>query len=384
MTNPFLIILLIAVPLIVRVKGILPPQDLLWRFPDYPIEADLFTYWKGRVLMVLAFLALVWPRRHSLPPRITGLTIFFLLTLLISTLWSGFPYLAMYGAPNYNEGALCWLAYVTILLVAVELPQATFIRIMRWSVYTMSVMCILQLCVANPFMLPGLHQLMSPETITTVRTSQIYGTLGNPNHLGLYCAMMLPFFVAMFEKRNVVAILLVCTMLLSSGSRLGFLAATIGCVSITWSGRERLPFVAGLFVIIGNILAFVWNPFRHNIDFGRLYIWKVSIAATWSKILIGEGPSTLLNYLPQGEPGIYVNAIIDRPHNIYLQLWHAVGLVGLLALLAVIVLSFRRARTEYRAAIVGFLAAAFFTDSFVGVTPLFFALLGNCWRSDDD
>lgn len=372
MTNPILIALLIAVPLIVRVKGILPPQDLTWRFPNYPIEADLFTFWKGRLLVVLAFLACVYPRQLSLPPRIIGLTVLFLLALLVSTLWSGFPYLAMYGAPNYNEGALAWLAYATILLVAIDIPPAMFMKTMRWSVYTMSVMCILQLCVENPFMLPGLHQLMSPETITTVRTSQVYGTLGNPNHLGLYCAMMLPLFC---QEISLVP-LLALVMLVTSGSRLGVVGAFFGCAYMVLKRAPRLLWM----VVPSFIVLFIYLALTHHMDVGRWYIWKVSLEATWHHLLLGEGPSTLLLYIPQGEPGIYSNAIIDRPHNLYLQVWHAVGLPGLASLLGIIALSFRQARLDYRAALVGFLVAAFFTDSFVGVTPLFFALLGNCWR----
>jgi O-antigen ligase len=224
-------------------------------------------------------------------------------------------------------------------------------------------------------MLPGIHQLMSPETITTVRTSQVYGTLGNPNHLGLYCAMMLPLFCQELS----LAPLLTTVMLVASGSRLGVVGAFAGCTYIVLKKSPRL-----LWMVVPSFIAlFAYLVHTHHMDVGRWYIWKVSLAATWKHVLIGAGPSTLLNYIPQGEPGIYSNAIIDRPHNLYLQVWHAAGLPALLALLSLGYLTFKNAKVQYRAAIIGFATAAFFTDSFVGVTPIFFALLGNSWRSDD-
>ena len=84
--------------------------------------------------------------------------------------------------------------------------------------------------------------------------------------------------------------------------------------------------------------------------------------------------------------------IVDKPHNLYLQIGINHGVIALLAfvvmMLAYIIDSFKlyALRKEYNTqqligtavslAIIGYLGAGFFNDSIVSVAPIFWALFG--------
>ena len=88
------------------------------------------------------------------------------------------------------------------------------------------------------------------------------------------------------------------------------------------------------------------------------------------------------------------NVIVDKPHNLYLQIAINQGGIALLAFLAIIVVYLVQCiklyafRAYYYAtsdamgigimlAIIGYLGAGFFNDSIVSVAPIFWILLGT-------
>ena len=115
-------------------------------------------------------------------------------------------------------------------------------------------------------------------------------------------------------------------------------------------------------------------------------------------ICIGKGPDTFFAEFPQGDllGKLYAydttQMIVDKPHNLYLQIGINEGGIALLAFLvmmiAYVVDSFRlyALRKEYTAqqsigaavslAVIGYLGAGFFNDSIVSVAPIFWALFG--------
>lgn len=116
----------------------------------------------------------------------------------------------------------------------------------------------------------------------------------------------------------------------------------------------------------------------------RDYIWRETMPLLADTPLVGKGPGTFAFYFPQEYelvPGTYV----DRPHNMYMQIAHHSG--DLAAFIFIVGLSYfickawrggpRHAkRSAAVAGIVGYAVAGFATDSYVGVAPLFWILLG--------
>jgi O-antigen ligase len=130
----------------------------------------------------------------------------------------------------------------------------------------------------------------------------------------------------------------------------------------------------------------------------RGYIWSRSIPLLQDTLFIGHGPDTFAMYFPQNDyfgklNFMYdANILIDKPHNMYLQMAISTGFLSLAAFLFLLLLFFRLSLQAYvksslpgginvyslliTAAIPGYLAAGLFTDSSVSTAPVFWILLG--------
>lgn len=137
---------------------------------------------------------------------------------------------------------------------------------------------------------------------------------------------------------------------------------------------------------------------KERIGSGRGYIWSRSIPMMKETWLIGHGPDTYAITFPQNDywgkwQGLgTLHIVVDKPHNLYLQLGINNGGVALLGFLVVVGVYIIESVKLYRLskgeclqeqmgiaimlAIVGYLGASFFNDSVVSVAPIFWILLG--------
>lgn len=139
---------------------------------------------------------------------------------------------------------------------------------------------------------------------------------------------------------------------------------------------------------------------REKLGSSRGYIWSRTIPLLRECLITGYGPDTFAFVFPQNDylakyyaydEGFYM--IIDKPHNLYLQIFMGSGLIALIAFLAICIfylvdcVSLYALKKTYRSeqcfgisvmlAIVGYLAAGLFNDSVVSVAPVFWILLGT-------
>ncbi len=137
---------------------------------------------------------------------------------------------------------------------------------------------------------------------------------------------------------------------------------------------------------------------KEKLGSARGYIWSRSFPVLLDSLLIGKGPDTFFAEFPQGDllGKLYAydttQMIVDKPHNLYLQIGINEGGIALLAFLvmmaAYLVDGFKlyALRKEYGAqqavgaaltlAVIGYLGAGFFNDSIVSVAPIFWTLFG--------
>lgn len=137
---------------------------------------------------------------------------------------------------------------------------------------------------------------------------------------------------------------------------------------------------------------------KERLGSARGYIWSRSIPLIPGNLLVGSGPDTFVLNFPQNDfLGKYwaygtTNMLVDKPHNLYLQIILGEGGIALLAFLAIMLLylvdsirlyALKKAygpKQIFGAAvalgIVGYLAAGMFNDSVVSVAPVFWILLG--------
>lgn len=138
---------------------------------------------------------------------------------------------------------------------------------------------------------------------------------------------------------------------------------------------------------------------KERLGSARGYIWSRSIPMLKDTILIGYGPDVFAMKFPQRDYlGKYYaydtpNMIVDKPHNLYLQIGINQGIIALLAFLALTLgyiaesIKLYALKDTYASkeamgiatmlSIVGYLGAGFFNDSIVSVAPIFWILLGT-------
>jgi len=130
----------------------------------------------------------------------------------------------------------------------------------------------------------------------------------------------------------------------------------------------------------------------------RAYIWSRTIPLLKNAILVGYGPDTFAIVFPQNDYIGKINAyntpfmIVDKPHNMYLQIAVNTGILSLAAFLAIILVyivsgikacfmnqapgRISHYGTGIFIGICAFLVAGLFNDSSIAVAPIFWILLG--------
>ncbi len=136
---------------------------------------------------------------------------------------------------------------------------------------------------------------------------------------------------------------------------------------------------------------------KEKIGSARGYIWSRSLPLLKDAFLLGYGPDTFALEFPQRD---YMakwwayntpNMIVDKPHNLYLQIALGQGVIALIAFMILVgtylidsirLYAFKRYYTNEQAlgiatmlAIVGYLGAGIFNDSIISVAPIFWVLL---------
>jgi len=130
----------------------------------------------------------------------------------------------------------------------------------------------------------------------------------------------------------------------------------------------------------------------------RAYIWSRTIPLLKNAILVGYGPDTFAIVFPQNDYIGKINAyntpfmIVDKPHNMYLQIAVNTGILSLVAFLAIILVyivsgikacfmnqapgRISHYGTGIFIGICAYLVVSLFNDSSIAVAPIFWILLG--------
>ena len=137
---------------------------------------------------------------------------------------------------------------------------------------------------------------------------------------------------------------------------------------------------------------------KEKLGSARGYIWSRSLPLVKDNILLGSGPDTFILQFPQNDilAKYYAygtpNMIVDKPHNLYLQIALNEGLIALIAFLLIMLtyivdsLKIYALKKEYSYAeglgiasflgVIAYLGAGIFNDSIISVAPVFWIVLG--------
>jgi len=130
----------------------------------------------------------------------------------------------------------------------------------------------------------------------------------------------------------------------------------------------------------------------------RLYIWAVTVKELKNNIIIGDGPDTFRVIFDQLDIIGKVNMmhptfiVVDKPHNMYLQMAQGTGVVSLISFLLMMIFyliwSYKiYSNIDYKnhikifgmmcsLGVVSFLSSGLLIDSTVSVTPTFYLIFG--------
>ncbi len=162
------------------------------------------------------------------------------------------------------------------------------------------------------------------------------------------------------------------------------------------SGGVYYQTMAGKETALGDIES--WG-FENNMDFGsgRGYIWSRSIPLLKHYLVTGAGADCYCAVFPQNDYAFkysyrrgHFYEVIDKPHDLYIQIAINTGLISLIAWFGIIVAYMvRMLKSKIRftsfedfvqagcfLGVIGFLASAVFNDSSVSTMPTFYTMLG--------
>lgn len=130
----------------------------------------------------------------------------------------------------------------------------------------------------------------------------------------------------------------------------------------------------------------------------RGYIWARSIPLLKDNLILGSGPDTFVFRFPQNDSiGLYYaygkpSTVVDKPHNLFLQIALNDGVIALLAFLAIMIIYIVDSIKLYALkkyyekqqilgavtclGVIGYLFAGIFNDSVISVAPVFWIVLG--------
>lgn len=259
------------VPLVVylRVEPLSPQLYGFWN--GQRANFDFFSYYKARILVGLAAVALVGLVAGLITndsglrrlPRPAGILLACYAVMVVLSTWtSPFPGVALDGFPDRYEGALVLLAYLVMALAsfaACTTPARAHVVItgLAVSAFVAAIVGLLQYMGADPLRAPGGQRLILPSAYQQaaaqlqypVEARTVYSTLYHYNYVGSYTALVLPFLIALLSARTLPrpttrfvgdAALPVGLMWLVSGSRGGLTGGVLALVVLGMVRRPRV------------------------------------------------------------------------------------------------------------------------------------------------
>jgi len=374
----------------------------------------------GLTLIIAIFLLILLQNRKSLSDLIQpdpiniNLLVYFLL-LMISLYFALDFELAFFGSLNRKEGFTTLIIYFMFFLAArtIRIPDQDLMRGFSDSATILSVYGIAQFYGVDPFL---------QNFIITGKGA--VATFGNPNFFGSYIVLVIPIILHSFinNKENVSAIIysvmlyaLLCTR--TRGTWIGAAVALVmyliiyGFFSVDY--KQNLRRIVCI-LIISILVISVFNNATDNLFIkrftsistdaekiisggeeaekagsNRIFIWKGVLELIKDRPLTGYGIENLRAPFSArfGQEMIpfFHTQYVDRAHNEYLHIAVTTGIpaliVYLLLITQILYRSFKKLRQNkiyfpFAAAILGYLAQAFFNISVLSVAYIFWIYLG--------
>ena len=365
---------------------VIPNKTDYFYFPRYIVLAFL-----ALISFYLLFKDRVIQNHYSYIPLALFITF-----SLVSTMFSPFPQTAWLGI-NLETDYSRYTGLSTYLFCIIMFFQASNVKngfpLLRYLVYSaalISFLAILQHFGVN--LVPHEYYRIGYRP---------YGTFSNPNFLGTYTVFILPAPIMFYLHTNkhiwliisalIYSALLVC---LTRGAWLTFaFFLLLLLLSIYKSRHLYLPF-AKIMLIIG-LVTLLFLPtiskraasmpneviaaiqLEEQVGSGRMYIWKQVVNLIPNHWAFGIG----LDHLAYRNIVIPANSsLVDKAHNVYLDLAVSTGIFSLLAyivfLMSIVWSAIKKGNLLFFFMITSYLVQGLFNIDIVMIMPIFWIVLG--------
>jgi len=307
--------ILAVVPLIVLLK-IIPLEGVLYEiWTGDKNNFDFFSYYKSRAIVwaaIILVLSVIFGKTvNKLNFKKTNIYIpigIFSVLAILSTILSKNKKVAMHGFIDRYEGLFVLIAYMMILVIAINVVnKEKHIKVLMGAVLASGFI----ICVVGLFQFWGLDifktrfgiDLILPSSLKdladqlkfTLEDSLVYSTLYHSNYVGSYIAMLLPICIALFlllqnkTHKIVMASLsvLMIVNLLGSRSRGGLVGlglAIIILVIILWKRIFKNKAYLVSFMALSSVCLLIMNSATDDALLNKI----VSITSD-PRIIINEG-----------------------------------------------------------------------------------------------
>ncbi|MFH1284892.1 MAG: O-antigen ligase family protein [Candidatus Peregrinibacteria bacterium] len=285
--------------------------------------------------------------RYSVPVLI--LLGFFLLSLVISTVFSIAPSLSFWGSYIRIQGLYSYLIYVIFFLIFIN-----FLKTEKEQEATLKVLVLLSAVTAVHAVLEhfGILAFSTQALIDQEFYGRSFSTLGQPNYLGQFLIFPIwggVYFVLKEKKFRqkltyaaVTSLLLVGLMLTQNrASILGIIIGAVFLILLVSKIKSIYKYLisGGLMAAFAGFIVFFAPTMRSLLS--RLYIWKGSLAAFTEHPIIGSGLETFQIVFQKTSPEKLLTlektySVADRAHNQFLDILVTQGALGLAIFLAVL------------------------------------------------
>lgn len=321
------------------------------------------------VAQILAFL-LIFQKLNLTKNKLQVIILLFVLVNFIADILGLDPRVSLLGGEYRFQGFLLLIAGFILALSSNALTNKTIIyKSIVFSSIALSLLALFQFIM-----------LKTGQTIPSYN-GRIVATLGNPNFVGAYLAMALPFILCLNLKNKLLKIFLIMLIIfsaLASFSLSAILAISVILIIFTFKNfskygkKVQITSVATLIILILIIIfSFKNSIYRYSQWDNRFSIWNAGISSIIKKPLLGVGQENFELIFPRE-----MHYKVDNAHNIFIEIAVSSGLMGLSVYIFIIYLSFKKADFEQKLALLAFLIAGFFNPLPIVCINLFWILIG--------
>ncbi|MCX7842207.1 MAG: O-antigen ligase family protein [Clostridia bacterium] len=279
-----LMFVLAFVPLVVFLRIVPLGKDAGSIWVNSKFDADFFSYYKAMLLLSCTLLLTAFQLFNILKTKALKRTYIYipagiyLLFVILSTIGSAHPEIALWGFPSRYEGALINISYVILLFASINLvtTEKQYRLVICSVIFSSSVIGII-----GVFQYFGLDLFKSelgkililPPDLRKMNLNfsfgkyTIYSTLFNTNNVGSFAAMLFPFSLALFfmaEKKvqRLLAGSFSCLMFmvwLGCLSRAGIMGGIAAVILVAVALRKRIQacFKPAAVLLVSYLLLYV-------------------------------------------------------------------------------------------------------------------------------